>query len=287
MIIPHFAFLPRKADLRGIGYFCETCYNLRVMNRPIRSNSKHISSGKQPLRFLAGVFLALTVFHFNVPFSYAEDALFSLGSCSDEVLRVETRLSDLGYSTCVVNGRWEQSDADALAAFAAANNVSVATVTDALFSSAAVPAAQKTGGVFATGTGGFVLTYGSLMPWSEAKTLLQPGASYNITSCYSGITLHMVCVSLGSHAKFKPELEWDNATLRGFFSSASSSEKQPILVTVNGVLIAASIQQAAPEIAAEDGQLPEYSVYFHNALSAINGIPDVEHETVIRVAANQ
>ena len=238
-------------------------------------------------RALFGVVLALVVFCSGSASALAEDALFPLGSISDDVLRVETRLSDLGYNTCVVNGRWDQADADALAAFAAANKVAAADAYDSLFSFGAIPAAQQVSSIFASGTGGFVLAYGSLMPWEEVKALLQPGTSYNIASCYSGITLHMVCVSLGAHAKFKPELDWDNATLRGFFSSVSSAEKQPVLVTVNGVLIAASIQQAAPNTTEEGDSLPVYSVYFHNALSAINGIPDVEHEAVIKIAANQ
>jgi len=125
------------------------------------------------------------------------------------------------------------------------------------------------------------------MPWSEVKPLLLPGTSYNVTSCYSSITLHMVCVSTGAHAKFRPELEWDDATLRGFFTSASSSEKQPIVVTINGILVAASIQQATPNADAETDALPEYSVYFHGALSEINGIPDAEHENVFQIASSQ
>ena len=217
--------------------------------------------------------------------SRAEDALFSLGTSSDDVLRVELRLSDLGYYTGVVNGRWDQADADALAVFAAANAVSAAVATQKLFSADALPATMSGSSVFATGVGGFVMTFGTLMPWSEVKTKLQTGVSYNITSCYSGITLHMVCVSVGSHAKFSPELEWDNATLRGFFSSDSSSEKQPVVLTIDGVLIAASIQQAAPS--ADETALPEYSVFFHDSLSEINGIPDAEHEAIVEIAATK
>jgi len=235
-------------------------------------------------RALGGL-LAFALLFFGIPAAHAEEPVFPLGACSDDVLRVETRLSDLGYSTLVINGRWEQADADALSAFAAANGVTTVSVEQALFSDEAIPAAGSTGSVFASGTGGFALTYGSLMPWDEVKARLQPEVSYNITSCYSSITLHMVCVSLGAHAKFRPELEWDNATLRGFFSSASSSEKQPIVVSVDGILIAASIQQAAP--GADTDGLPEYSVYFHDSLTGIHGIPDAEHESVIQIAASQ
>jgi len=257
------------------------------MNKLTKPKLSQSIVSAQTLRRFAGILLALLFYCVSVPSALAEEILFPLGSCSDEVLRVETRLSDLGYTTGVVNGLWEQADADALAAFSAANGVTTISVSEALFSPQAVPAAQQTGGVFAVGAGGFALTYGSRMPWDEVKPLLQPGTSYNVTSCYSSITLHMVCVSAGAHAKFRPELEWDDATLRGFFNSASSSEKQPIVVTINGILVAASIQQAAPTADAETVALPEYSVYFHGALSEINGIPDAEHEAVIQIASSQ
>ena len=261
------------------------------MIKPVKTSLLQTILSARTLRRFAGYLLALLLFCVSVPSASAEEILFPIGASSDEVLRAETRLSDLGYDTAVVNGRWEQADADALAAFSAANGVTTVSVWNALFSPQAVPAAQKTSGVFAVGPGGFALTYGSRMPWTEVKTLLVPGTSYSVTSCYSSISLHMICVSVGAHAKFQPELEWDNATLRGFFSSASSSEKQPIVITINGVLVAASIQQAAPNAEAEtDGEttaLPEYSVYFHGALSAINGIPDAEHESIIQIAASQ
>ncbi|MEA4913140.1 MAG: hypothetical protein VB061_01025 [Christensenella sp.] len=211
--------------------------------------------------------------------------LFSVGDCSDEIFRVETRLSDLGYLHSVVNGRWEQADADALAAFADVNKVTVYASASVLFSSDAVSAAVKSSGVFATGPQGFLVTYGTLMPWSEVQAKLVPGQVYDVTSCYSGITLNMVCVSVGGHARFRPELDWDNATLRGFFYAASSSEKQPIVIEMDGILIAASIQQAAPSL--KEQSLPEYAVYFSGSLSDINGIPDAEHEEIVRIAANQ
>ena len=255
------------------------------MSKYFESTRPNPSAFRRLFRRLAAVPVALALLFAWIPAARAEDALYPLGACSDEVLRAETRLCDLGYDTCVVNGRWEQTDADALAAFSAANGVTAVTLEETLFSAETVHAAQSAHSVFATGAGGFVLTYGSLMPWNEAKAKLESGVSYNITSCYSGITLHMVCVSLGAHAKFRPELDWDNATLRGFFSSASSSEKQPIVVTIEGVLVAASILQAAPD--ANGDALPVYSVFFHDSLTGINGIPDAEHESVISIAANQ
>ena len=217
--------------------------------------------------------------------AHAQSFRFQIGDCSDDVFRVETRLSDLGYLASVVNGRWEQPDADALAAFAEANSTTIDSVSSLLFSNDALPY-TKSSGVFASGSAqGFLVTYGTLMPWGEAKQKLVAGQTYDVTSCYSGIALHMVCVSIGAHAKMRPELDWDNATLRGFFGAQSSSEKQPVVIAVDGILIAASIQQAAPSM--ENQPLPEYAMYFSGSLTGVNGIPDAEHEAIVKIAANK
>ncbi len=256
------------------------CYNLNVMKTCMMQFTS------VSIRRALGVFLALAMFFVMAPVSKAEDGIFALGDCSDTIQRVETRLADLGYLKGVVNGRWDQLDADAFSAFAIANGVSQAQAEELLYSGDAIAASQHGGTVFASGGAqGFLITYGSLMPWEEVAQKLVVGQSYNVTSCYSGISLHMVCISVGNHAKLKPELEWDNATLRGFFNTGSSSEKQPIVITIDGVLIAASIQQAAPVISGES--LPEYSVYFHNSLTEISGIADAEHEEIVLIAANQ
>jgi len=230
---------------------------------------------------LAAVLAVLLMLPFS-PSASADGEGFSLGECSDAVLRVETRLSDLGYLTNVVNGLWEQADADALDRFTLANDVNVENAVDALFSQSALSSVQADPSVFQSGGAGFVLAYGSLMPWSEVKTRLVVGETYTLTGCYSGIQLHMTCLSTGNYARMQPALDWDNATLRGFFSSASSSEKQPVVVAIDGILVAASIQ-CAP--AADGTETPVYSVYFHNSVSEISGIPDAEHEAVVLVAS--
>ena len=237
------------------------------------------------LRRAALCALAFVLFFSVSHVAFAQSSSFQIGECSDGVLRVELRLSDLGYLTGVVNGRWEQSDADALAAFIESNKVTIDQAAALLFSNDAQPAAAASS-VFASGSQqGFLVTYGTLMPWAEVAQKLIPGKSYDVTSCYSGITLHMVLISVDSHAKMRPELDWDNATLRGFFAAASSTEKQPVVIAVDGILIAASIQQAAPSM--ENQPLPEYAVYFSGCLTGVNGIPDAEHEAIVQIAANR
>ena len=262
-----------------IEFYVALCYNLSVMKtdfiKKINWNLRHILTAT----------LALLLMFVCAPVARAESAAPSLDDCSDDIQRIEMRLSDLGYLKSVVNGRWEQADADAYSAFAAANGVALAAATELLFSNNAIAATLNGGTVFASGPQGFLLTYGVLVSWDEIQPKLVVGQSYDMASCYSGISLHMKCVAVGNHAKMQPELDWDNATLRGFFSSASSSEKQPVVITLDGAHIAASIQQAAP--VNDPAALPVYSVYFHNSSTGINGIPDAEHEAIIQIASNQ
>lgn len=206
-----------------------------------------------------------------------------LGECSDGVLRTETRLSDLGFLPGVVDGVWRENDAQALASFASALGKDETAALSSLFSKEPLslqPVGAST--VFAAGNSGFLMVRGSLMPWDEVKTRLKAGQTYTVTSCYSGISLHMVCVSVGTFAQFQPVLDWDNATLRGFFPEDSSSQKQPVAITVDGIYVAASILCAPAQLGDE---LPVYNVYFHGSVSEINGIPDAEHEAVVLIAS--
>lgn len=256
------------------------CYNLTVMKTIFRIPFAAYTGRFARRALAASLSLALSFLFF--PASLAEGEGFSPGDCSDDVLRAETRLSDLGYVTGVVNGVWEQSDADALSRFALVNGVDATEALTALFSPDALFPADTASSVFQSGSAGFVLTRGSLMPWSEVASRLVVGEGYTLTSCYSGIQLHVNCVSVDGYAKMQPALDWDNATLRGFFTGASSSEKQPVTVSVDGILVAASIQSAP---ASGDGALPVYNVYFHSSVSGVNGIPDAEHESVVQLAA--
>jgi hypothetical protein len=270
----------RKRHVSAMVIAKRLCYNLSVM-KTMFCVSSTAYAGYIAKRALAAA-LALALLFFFIPVSSAEGEGFSLGECSDDVLRAETRLSDLGYISSVVNGRWDQADVDALARFALVNGVDVSDALPALYEPGALFPTETVSSVFQSGSAGFVVARGSLMPWSEVSALITAGESYTVTSCYSGIQLRLECVSIDGYAKMRPALEWDNATLRGFFSSESTSEKQPVIVAIDGILVAASIQKAPTTT---DGTLPVYSVYFHDSVSGINGIPDAEHESVVLIAA--
>jgi len=226
------------------------------------------------LRAAPAVYCALTLL--ALPgFSRADEEAFSLGDCSDDVLRAELRLSDLGCLSGVVDGRWGQNDADALAAFYAAYGTPDDGSLDSLFSAGAAAAQDA----FAADS---LLVPGVLVSWDEVKARLTIGQAYALTDCRTGITVRVVCTEKSGYAHFTPELDWDDATLRGFFSDEASSEKLPVAVLIDGVSVAASLQYAPDP---GDGTLPSYSVYFSGSVSGVGGIADADHEAVVTAAA--
>lgn len=241
-------------------------------------------NGKRAVRRAAALVCALYAALLPLASARAAGGSLSLGDCSDDVLRAETRLSDLNYLHGVVDGVWKEDDAAAFASFLSDYSLLPADGLNRLLLGGELPkrTAGASSGVFAAGgAGGFLVSRGTLMPWNEVQTHLQIGGTYNLTSCYSGITIHVLCTALGTYARFQPLLDWDNATLRGFFPAESSSQKQPVTIAADGISIAASVQNAP----AQDGDaLPEYTVYFLGSVSGIGGIPDAEHEAIVQIA---
>jgi peptidoglycan hydrolase-like protein with peptidoglycan-binding domain len=226
------------------------------------------------LRAVFVILCALLFATLPVP-ARAEEPAFLPGDCSDDVLRAETRLSDLGYLTGIVDGLWGQNDVNALAAFYAASGTQGDGTLDSLFS-ASTAAAQD---AFPAAS---LLAPGVLVNWDEVKEHLIIGQAYALTDCRTGIIVRVVCIKTGGYARFTPELDWDDATLRGFFSSTASSEKLPVAVLIDGVSVAASLQYASVPA---DGTLASYCIYFSGSVSGVNGIPDVDHEAVVHAAA--
>lgn len=237
------------------------------------------------LRRTAALFLALFAALLPLSSAQAETVSFVLGDCSDNVLRAETRLSDMDYLHGVVDGLWSEEDAAALESFLADYALLPGDGTSLLLLGGDLPeraANAASSGVFAnSGASGFLVSRGTLMPWDEVKTHLTVGGTYTLTSCYSGITLHVLCTYIGTYARFQPVLDWDNATLRGFFAEESSSQKQPVTIAADGISIAASVQNAPAQ---QGDVLPEYTVYFLGSVSGIGGIPDAEHEAIVQIA---
>lgn len=220
------------------------------------------------------------------PAALADSEPSALGN--DQVWRVQLRLWELGYLTGPVTGVADEAYVSALNAFCKGNNLPAdageALVFDALFSLTALPAPYVSNPLemgrnleespFATGLP---------LNWSEVAPRLTANATYQVTSCTSGILFQMELLSSDGHAELSPVLAWDEATLISLLGDGSQT-KMPVVISVGGLRIAASIQLNALEPVQANG-MHIYCLYFHGCTSSFAGIPDAEHEYLIRYAS--
>lgn len=208
----------------------------------------------------------------------SETTPLTVGDCSDRVLRVETRLSDLGYLQFSADGVWSEADEAAFSAFCTNCEKTDADARNELF----LPRAPRAVSGATQAAPIPVALYGSAMPWADALPLLMLGESYQITNAVSGVSIRMTLTALTGHATFAPVLDWDDATLRGMFSLPNSLEKIPVIILVGNMRVAASI--SANGVIGNDGKY-EYSLYLIGSVSDVGSLTDPEHEETARRAA--
>lgn len=198
---------------------------------------------------------------------------FSLGEMGDAVLRAQLRLYDLGYTDAGATGVWRRSDAKALAAFYEA-----AGPRASLFSADAPRAAfMEVEEEPVTD-----VKRGGLMPWSEVKTRLKAGDSYTLTDYQTGIVIHLRFVEGEGYAGMLPAQMWDSATMSSLFGTARSIEARPVVIVIDGLLVAASLRlnplgQAKSPLRAQ--------LYFAGSVSGLSGLADADHNSAMRLAA--
>ena len=170
---------------------------------------------------------------------------------SEEWVRVQTRLADLGYLLSSPDGsapdaaRVQEPAAlfDAEAAFA-----------PLLRTVPAAPAAAE----------------GVKAEWSTVRSHLEEGARYFI-AC-GGLSAQMIFRGGTSHAEMVPDTEWDAATVALFFPCEGSDDlpdsyaRIAVTVRINGVDTQAWMQAA--------GESKTYCVYFCGSGSHVGALPD-------------
>lgn len=169
---------------------------------------------------------------------------------SEVSVRVQTRLSDLGYHLDTPNGILTDSQSS--------------IASDALFSVSMpfAPVAKDRANAPASG--------GLEAQWDVVRRYLHDGARYLVT-CGD---LHIQLIYCGGtkHAEMRPDSEWDAATLELFFPSTAqclnSYARVQIVVRINGVDTAAWIQRT-------EGK-ETFCVYFVGSESHVGTLADVE-----------
>lgn len=203
----------------------------------------------------------------------------SWGSKGQAVVRVQTRLMDLGYNTYKPTGSYQSLTTGCVQAYQAAAGHTVTgslTVEEqvALFSENA-PAAPFSAAVPLTYTAqsGYFVTKGEGMPWAQVKEALTPGTAITLTNCATGESCQVVYLGGEGHAQVDATAA--ASVLTGWLGNTNSFYKVAVTAEIGGTPVAASLQW--------DGS-KQGCLYFSGSTSHVNGLVDEEHASLVKQA---
>ena len=243
------------------------------------------------------VFVSLSVSASDTP---APVKVYKDGDSGDMIVRIQLRLRELGYLCYRPTGIFRSMTVDAVKAFqtrcgAFGNNLSVdgmigPETMKALFSQTAPKVRIPDSVHMPRGpVSDRLKVSGQLAEWSVIKTQLTEGSAYTVTDCNTGESFRLVFTGGQNHA----EMELANEEQKAAFDLICGGEynflKRPVVVEINGVLIAASIQCWPHGEDSKDGNGMEghVCVFFEGSLSHVGMMPDVEHNSNIYQAAGR
>lgn len=224
------------------------------------------------------------------------------GDTGDLVVLIQTRLRDLGYFLFQPTGRFQSMTANAAIAFQKNQMSTDGTqfITDGrigeqsmevLFSSKAVrapiaPAVHIPIGPNADGTQTRV---GTLMPWSEVSQKLNQGRSYTLIDFNTGTSFSMTFTGGENHAEVECTSALDTQTYKTLYGDTFSYFKRPMLLELDGQVIACSLQgqpHGTDSVSGND-MSGHACLFFEGSVSHVGRVVDVEHINHIYKAAGR
>ncbi len=216
-----------------------------------------------------------------------EGKLMQTGDKGEEVVRVQTRLFDLGYYTYKPTGSFRTVTKASVMSFQAASGLmsdgSVGSeTTSALFLRRAKRIPFHAEVPLSFTAQGPIVQYGTAVSWSEVEPALVVGEAYRVRNAATGEDATLVFGSGEHHAEMTlptvpAERAAAEAMLQKWLGSANSFYKCAMLFELDGRWIAASMQWDGAD---------RVCVYFQDSLSHVRNYPDVEHEANVRKASN-
>ncbi len=122
---------------------------------------------------------------------------------------------------------------------------------------------------------------GELINWETVKSQLEAGQTYTITDCYSGTQFSMTFVDGENHAEMRCAAMEDEAAYKELFGGEYNYSKRPVLITLNGKNVAASLQ-GMPH-----GTDSHSCMYFDGSLSHVGTLSDIEQLNQVHKAAGR
>ncbi|MDR1620019.1 MAG: peptidoglycan-binding protein [Clostridiales bacterium] len=129
---------------------------------------------------------------------------------------------------------------------------------------------------------------GQMTDWFVVKNLLNENTAYTLTDYNTGVRLQMVYTGGEQHAEMECGTPEDTAAFKSLFGGKFNYSKRPMLLSLNGDLIACSLQgepHGADAVPGND-MTGHACLFFKDSKSHVGMLADVEHIDNIYKAAN-
>lgn len=206
------------------------------------------------------------------------------GSKGEDVVRLQTRLMDLGYNTYKPTGSYQSLTQRFVQSYQAAAGQSPTgrmepEALTALYSTnAPIKPFEATIPLTFTAQSSYFSVTGEALPWDTVKSRLQSGESLTVTNCATGAACTLLYEEGSGHAHLTPSGAADAAAMTAWLGSQNSFYKIAVTALIDGQPIAASLQW--------DGS-SRACLYFSGSSSHVLGLSDAEHDSLVKKAAGQ
>ncbi len=204
------------------------------------------------------------------------------GSTGQDVVRLQTRLMDLGYNTYKPTGSFQSLTVRCVNAYQAAAGQTVTGSLSAeeqvvLYSQSApiAPFSAVVPLTFTAQSPYFVVT-GEEILWERVKGALTPGMSVTLTNCATGESCQVLYLGGEGHAEVDASAA--AGVLTGWLGSSNSFYKAAVTARIENTDVAASLQW--------DGS-SRGCLYFSGSVSHVNNLSDAEHSDLVKRAAGK
>ncbi len=213
------------------------------------------------------------------------EKLIRQGDTGEDVVRIQTRLFDLGFYTYKPTGSYRTVTRAAVMSYQAAsglmNDGSVGRETaDSLFTRNAKRIDFHAWVPLSFSAQGSITQKGNSISWNTIRPMLTEGTAYRIRNAATGEDLTLLFDAGENHAEMSlplqdPDRSAAVSMLTNWLGSTNSFYKCAVLFELDGQWIAASLQWNGENRAC---------VYFKDSLSHVLGLPDTEHAANVRKA---
>lgn len=232
--------------------------------------------------------------------SASAELLVQNQSFGDMVLRVQLRLRELGYFHFKPTGSFHAMTMTAVKAYQSTQvkadgsaMIADGTVGEETMDLLFQPGAARNAIVQSIPFGSTAKTAdnapGKLTTWCDVREQLRVGATYTITDYYSGQTFQVQFTGGEEHAEVECASSPDTDVYKSLFGGQFNYSKRPVLVSVGGVFVAASLQGQphGEDTVPNNGMAGHACLFFEGSRSHVGALPDAEHARQIAIAAGR